>query len=301
MMWAKTFDADGGLGGAIWGMIDETFMLPEDLEGFRDWWGIEDPTVSRYKGTTVGYGEWGIIDIWRRKKPEFWNTKKAYSPVKLLETTVKDYTTGKPVSLLVYNRFDHTNLNEISIKYSYKGKIKTLENFSLKPHKKGILNLPVTDWDVGEVITVDFLDHNSALIDRYRITQKDDEDYEYITPLTTKKITMEDKVKELIIHTSKGNLIVNKNTGLLEKFGDMKISGPFLNYRTEGKNINYSTYKIDNYGKNWKLKKFSYKPDGKSVKIDIKGNYEKVSVHFELAITADGQIKTKYSLFKFTG
>lgn len=28
-MWSNLFDAQGGLGGAIWGYIDETFMLPE--------------------------------------------------------------------------------------------------------------------------------------------------------------------------------------------------------------------------------------------------------------------------------
>jgi hypothetical protein len=64
-MWAKTFDADGGLGGAIWGMIDETFMLPKDLAGFRDWWGIKDntfyPTKEQPSDTENGgssmYGE----------------------------------------------------------------------------------------------------------------------------------------------------------------------------------------------------------------------------------------------------
>lgn len=32
-MWSKLFDAQGGLGGAIWGYIDETFMLPEPKKG----------------------------------------------------------------------------------------------------------------------------------------------------------------------------------------------------------------------------------------------------------------------------
>ena len=28
-MWSKLFNTSGGLGGAIWGYIDETFMVPE--------------------------------------------------------------------------------------------------------------------------------------------------------------------------------------------------------------------------------------------------------------------------------
>ncbi|MCH5719251.1 glycoside hydrolase family 2 protein [Niabella hibiscisoli] len=46
-IWSYRFDVKGYLGGAIWGMIDETFEM---------------------KDTTVGYGPWGIVDTWRRKK-----------------------------------------------------------------------------------------------------------------------------------------------------------------------------------------------------------------------------------------
>ncbi len=54
-MWTYTFEADGGLGGAIWCMLDETFMLPEDLEGFNEWWGILDKNVipATFKGPVL--------------------------------------------------------------------------------------------------------------------------------------------------------------------------------------------------------------------------------------------------------
>ena len=36
-MWSGLFDAPGGLGGAIWGYVDETFMLPEPKVGTAFW------------------------------------------------------------------------------------------------------------------------------------------------------------------------------------------------------------------------------------------------------------------------
>ena len=69
-----------------------------------------------FNGNCVGYGEWGIVDVWRREKSEFWGTKKAYSPVRVLKTQVGDVTRNTPILLPVFNRFDHTNLNELTAK-----------------------------------------------------------------------------------------------------------------------------------------------------------------------------------------
>ena len=90
-MWDDQYNSLGSLGQAIWAGIDDTFYIKDDL--------------------TVGYGTWGPIDGWRREKPEYWNMKKAYSPVRLGKPTVS----GNTVAISVENRQHFANLNEMKI------------------------------------------------------------------------------------------------------------------------------------------------------------------------------------------
>jgi len=63
-MWSGLFDAPGGLGGAIWGYVDETFMLPEPKVGTAFWKEFARTAKPEdYQGKCVGYGEWGIVDV----------------------------------------------------------------------------------------------------------------------------------------------------------------------------------------------------------------------------------------------
>lgn len=111
--WDHIWNTKGALGGAIWAGIDET-----DL----------------YVGGNSTHLEWGIIDLWRRKKPEHTMTRRAYSPVVLRDVNplteqirVEDGETDPPrivregdrkagsdftLSIPVENRFCHTDLSE---------------------------------------------------------------------------------------------------------------------------------------------------------------------------------------------
>ena len=94
LAWEYNFTSEHSIGGAIWGMIDEIFPLPD---------------------TSVGYGPWGIVDIWRRKKPEFWHTRKAYSPIHLRVPRPEVSAPATDLQLPLHNRFDHTDMREITI------------------------------------------------------------------------------------------------------------------------------------------------------------------------------------------
>ena len=170
-MWSGLFDAPGGLGGAIWGYVDETFMLPEPKVGTAFWKEFARTAKPEdYQGKCVGYGEWGIVDVWRREKPEFWATKKAYSPVRLMTTEVASFLSGQRLLLPLYNRIAHTDLDEIKIRYTYKGVEKELPAPSIAPHQKGLLVIPAEAWEEGELLSICFYTATGELLDAEQVS-----------------------------------------------------------------------------------------------------------------------------------
>lgn len=130
--WDNIFNTSGALGCDIWAAIDDVFYLPEK--------GMEKHQ-NHLKGECAGYGEWGcIFDSFKRLKPEAYLTKKAFSPIKIINTDIY----GDEIRFKIQNRFDHTNLNEVYItvkdKHSdvlYCNQIK--EN--IEPHSSGVVSL----------------------------------------------------------------------------------------------------------------------------------------------------------------
>ena len=255
-MWMNLFDSQGGLGGAIWGYIDETFMMPESLEGFNKWWGIQEYKNNEgvYKGHCIGYGEWGIIDTWRRKKPEFWSTKKAYSPTRILLKEIIDYQADENLLLPVYNRFDHTNFKEIKIVWEYQSKSDQLAPLDLAPHQKGAITIPAKNWGKGEILKVQFYNNNNNLIDAYHLRFGSRETSLPVLMagnLTAKKdndiisFTGESYSAKLDLNSGLIKDVISKNDTLIK-------SGPYLNILAFD-NGDWAARPFSNRAKTWKL------------------------------------------------
>jgi hypothetical protein len=302
-MWRQAYDADGGLGGAIWGMIDETFMLPVELPGFNDWWGKVDGKVlpGEYSGRTVGYGEWGIADTWRRKKPEFWNTKKAYSPVRVLKTNYESFRPDQALEVPVYNRFDHTDLNELRMEWSYKGRRSTLTPPSVPPHAKGSLHVPIGAWDAAEPVLIDFFDRHDRLVDSYALRREQGKEGPTAGSPSGDVVLSEDDGQATISCPNGLGFRVDKKTGLFSQIttqsGTIGFSGPYLNLRTLGKSVMYSSYTVEDHGRDWKLRSLSIVDSGHEVVLKIEGEYAAIkNVEFAVRIGADGGLRTAYSV-----
>ncbi len=300
-MWQKVFATKGGLGGAIWGMIDETFMLPDTLSGFNEWWGRIDPKIipAAYSGHNVGYGEWGIIDTWRRKKPEFWNTKKAYSPVKLLETTFSGFTGHSILKIPVYNRFDHTNLKELQIKCIFDGQEKVLVSPDINPHEMGNIELPLAERPQGHV-RLEFYDAKKQLIDQYDLRLKSPSSSRESSSL--EKLSVEETATHLIIrHGAALTYWINRQTGLFTQIGragdTIKLSGPYFNLRLKGEEVMYSYHKIADQAEEWTLKNLSYQSLNDVVKVNLEGTYAQGKhIEYSIALNSQGEIQTTFQL-----
>lgn len=303
MMWNGLFEAPGGLGGAIWGYIDETFAMPEPKVGTSFWKEFAHTAKPEgFRGNCVGYGEWGIVDVWRRQKPEFWSTKKAYSPVRLLAADNLDYTPGQDLTLTVYNRFDHTDLSEIKASYTYKGEKKAIRLNAVKPHQKGALTIPAEPWEEGQPLLIEFFTIEGELIDAYRPILGT-EPIAYPTPLEGKQLTVTESGDKVIISGEGFEIPFDQTTGLIvnAKAGDEIIieKGPFINLYV---NLNHLTgaevRKAANHfaisDADWTKTSFSYKQEKENVLVNLSGTYRGAKADFSIQVTPAGEISVNY-------
>lgn len=303
LMWGGLFDAPGGLGGAIWGYIDELFMLPTPKIGEPFWKEFAHTAKpENYQGNCVGYGEWGIVDIWRRQKPEFWSTKKAYSPIRILSNSVTDFVPGHRLLIPVYNRYDHTSLNEVRMDYSYQGKKESVILPAIEPHQKGTLILPAENWEEGEMIFIEFFTLDGQLIDAYNIVLGED-NITYPALLNGKSLVVEETETTLVVCGSGFEIPFDKTTGLIvnaKRANEILIEkGPFLNVyvnfnHLSGAEVRQMANHFSIADGDWSKSSFDLKQQEGNVYVELAGTYKEVKVDFYIKITADGQMFIDY-------
>ncbi|MCI8800257.1 hypothetical protein NSB25_09170 [Acetatifactor muris] len=116
--WERIWETKGALGCAVWAGIDDVTVQDGILQG----------------------RSWGIIDGWRRKKPEYWHIRKGYSPI----VVRKELTFGeKENEVHLYNRFNHTNLEEVTVEWRCGKRSGKLMGPKVGPGEEEILKIPV--------------------------------------------------------------------------------------------------------------------------------------------------------------
>ena len=124
--WTHIVHSQRLLGGAIWAAFDEPFFFPD--------------------GTRAGYawhhGFWGILDGWRRPKPEWWLTKLIFSPVWFPNREVTYEPGQEVIRLPVENRYAFTDLSELTFTWQLGTRNGDLR-IALPPRTSGEIEIPI--------------------------------------------------------------------------------------------------------------------------------------------------------------
>lgn len=308
MMWDGVYNAPGALGGAIWGYADEIFLLPQPKYGTAYWKEFAHTAKPEgFRGNCVGYGEWGIVDIWRRKKPEFWATKKAYSPVRVETPRNIHPAAGMPVNLTLFNRFDHTDLSEIKASARYKGEQMSLDMPSAAPHGRAMLTVPAREWMNGDSLHVDFLTADGHVIDSYLfiVGRRDIGFPTAVASASAQPLTVIESAGDIVVQGDGFKVPFDRSTGLItgaEVGGHIVIDrGPYLNAYVNFNHLSGAEVrKIADHivvdPSDWVKESLSWSKSGSNIQVLLAGKYKEVHVRFMISVTPQGNIDVDYTV-----
>ncbi len=147
--WSHIVRSRRVVGGAIFAALDEPFYFAD--------------------GTHAGYawhhGFWGILDAWRRPKPEWWLAKHVFSPVWFPAREV-EYTPGQgPIRLPVENRYSFTDLSELAFTWQV-GQAKGEVKVRVPPRSQGEIEIPVPrQAAIGDRLLLTIMDAREEVVD----------------------------------------------------------------------------------------------------------------------------------------
>lgn len=277
--WENMYKTQGILGGSIWSGIDDIFQLPD--------------------GNAVGYGAWGPIDGWRRPKPEYWDMKKSYSPIRV---RTRNLSPAATLGIDIENRYFFTNLNEIRTTWTY-GNEEGVMQIDLAPGQSGKFNIAVKNPSAANELHLKFYSPDGVLVDEELIAVGRQEQNELpdVTTASTKlkktaqafRITGKDFLCEISRTTGQIITLTRENTPYL-------CGGPLLMALplTGGgcyPNHNANTPVFNDVCKNWKAASVEAEKKGESVVVTVKGSYDEMEGSYTLTINANGELKADYN------
>ncbi|WP_426402993.1 glycoside hydrolase family 2 TIM barrel-domain containing protein [Streptomyces sp. R-07] len=266
--WPKVHDTYGVAGGAIWGGVDEVFPLP---------------------GEVSGTAEWGLVDIWRRQKPEYWLAKKAYSPVRVPDAPLLGQKARTPLTVPVSNWFDFTDLSELTVRWRVGDAQGTMPGIDLKPGASGKLSIPYRSWTEGEVLKLDFVDDRDRLVDSYALP---------IGPVAAPALprpagpapAIEESDTGITLTGAGFSVAFSKTTGLITRaeYGGTAVltDGPHLHVR--GGSVPAWTFGSIS----------ARRTDASTTVVTISGSHGASPVVFDVTVDGTGLLTTTYTIAK---
>ncbi|OHB70784.1 MAG: hypothetical protein A2V70_15360, partial [Planctomycetes bacterium RBG_13_63_9] len=294
-------------GSFIWCWSDDVFCVPgrgyEYGRGTARSHFLENSYRVPGRGL-VGDAPWGVVDGWRRPKPEFWITKKLHSPVKVKEEPLRLPGPNEPIRVAVENQYDFSNLSEMTILWAIGGEKGELR-CDVPPRSAGTVEIrPRRMVNEGEILTLRFEDNQGTLVDAYRLPLGREATHrppcERCTPQPL-RIWEEDTLAGTCttIAGKDFQLAFDQRSGLLRRgVGNgqpLLLEMPTLHVLPTTRPLQPLPDRLS-----WKLEKLDVRREGANVCVTIKGRYEDFQGQYELTITPSGELAVDSS-FEYTG
>ena len=281
----------GNLGGAIWAGIDDIFHMPD--------------------GDIIGYGPWGVIDGWRRRKPEFYEMQRSYAPVVIKNIRHPVYKNGKMI-LQVENRYDFTNLSSVKITYKAGHDSGTIKA-DIPPHLEGDMDIPVSQSSLQHTsLLISFTDPRGFVCQREWINPEKENNDTATSVARQTSVQSSESGDSYFIRIKNASYQVSKTTGQIKA---ANINGtnvineapvlmivPLNNDDGGGQGISGCNYQRDirpllyEGCRSWKASSVNLtKEDDGSVKIISEGAYTEAKGTQTMTFAQDGTVTIGYT------
>ncbi|HVX67785.1 MAG TPA: glycoside hydrolase family 2 TIM barrel-domain containing protein [Bryobacteraceae bacterium] len=152
----------------IWAWSDDIFSVPgRGYEFGRDTtpWQLLTGVYGIAGRGIAGDAPWGVVDAWRRPKPEFWHVKKLHSPVVVRTAALARPEAGAPLRVDVENRYLFTPFSELKITWEIDGRRGAIRS-NLAPRAAGTLEIePGFRPRPGSELVLRFVDRGGRTVE----------------------------------------------------------------------------------------------------------------------------------------
>lgn len=281
----RMYHSKGVLGGAIWVGIDDTFFMPD--------------------GSAVGYGTWGVIDGWRREKPEYFGMKKAYSTVRL--TLKGNVDNSGRVLLHADNRHLFSNLKECRINWT-SGNAHGTVCPDIAPRSEGDITIALPNNADRKRLDISVIGVRGYEIDRYSMQLQPTIDYVQTArgKQHRRKMLCRETDDAIVIDCGDNQWRVSKTDGQLSvvEAGDTVLSDQPrlmiipLNGEGGGVQMTGGSQTFEPYNPvcaDWVVSAINYESTAGGVDIYINGDYREASGGYTWHVNADGTCAVDYN------
>ena len=305
-LWNELLASKVVQGSMIWAWADDIFQVP----GRGPEHGREaamahdvDPVYGVRDKGLVGDAPWGVVDGWRRKKPEFWNAKKLHSPVRVVTLRVPVPAPGEPLRLSIQNRHEFTNLSELKLAWQLEQESGELRA-DIAPQQTGDVVIPIRQpVSSGSHLLVRFLNLAGAMIDEESILIGDEVK---LAPPARGNAPLQVREEKMLggdfvtITGEDFEAAFDKNTGEIRR---LLAQGQQVLYETPSLHVLPADPSLpeEPYLWTWKASQpLVVTREGADVVLSVTGKYRDAAGSFTYRVTPTGELSLSYD-FKYLG